>query len=310
MTKRAAGDHPESWLRSSKFLQGVQNASIRNRVHNSAAKKTGSRTGRYAPAEMEHKRTKNKHQADGSITFYETRGVRDSTTFSFSDFDDTFSLGNHTGRVDADTFASLFVAANIWLRNAKEKDFFEASNDADTAKQSVRTKKQRAHVDRYTFQRWWFEIGIKHGFLSPTTIAAKFLTASAFVDRLAKGNQQLLRAIYQFADAWHWMHFEEKGEHELAWRSVKGRVQGPAFKQERAELKKRIVKELYEAFASEEGNGAARRSAKRAAGAMLEQVNQKFEALGLRLSAEKTLADELRPLIKEPVPKTKRKKTI
>ncbi len=251
---------------------------------------------------MEHKRTKSGHQADESITFYETRGVRDSsTTFLFSDFEETFSLGNHTGHVDADTFASLFEAANFWLQKAKEKDFFETSDDAETAKQSVRTKKHRARVDRYTFQRWWFEIGIKHGFLSPTAIAANFLTASEFVHRLVKGNQQLQRAIYQFADAWHLMHFEGKGEHELAavgWKSVKGRAQGPAVKQRRAELKKRLVKELYEAFASEEGNGAARTSAKGTAGAMIKEVNQKLEALGLSRFAEKTLADELRPLIK------------
>jgi len=314
MTKRTAGDLPESSLRSSKFRRRLRDASIRNRVHNyhSAAKKTG-RKRRYAPVEMEHKRTKSEHQADESITFYETRGVRDSsTTFLFSDFEETFSLGNHTGHVDADTFASLFEAANFWLREAEEKDFFETSNDAETAKQSVRTKKQRARVDRYTFQRWWFEIGIKRGFLSPTATAAKFLTASAFVERLVKGNQQLQRAIYQFADAWHWMHFEGKGEHELAaigWKSVKGRAQGPAVKQERAELKKKLVKELYEAFASEERNGAARRSAKRAAGALFEQVNQKLEALGLSSFAEKTLADELRPLIKARFPEVKKKKT-
>ena len=131
MTKRTAGDLPESSLRSSKFRRRLRDASIRNRVHNNhnAAKKTGSRKHRYVPVEMEHKRTESKHQTAGSITLYETRGVRDSTTFSFSDLDDTLSLGNHTGRVDADTFASLFEAANIWLRQAKEKDFFQTKEE-------------------------------------------------------------------------------------------------------------------------------------------------------------------------------------
>jgi hypothetical protein len=311
LAKRAGGDLPESSLRSSNFRRRLQYASIRNRVHNrhGAAKKMGSRKRGYAPVEMEHKRTEGEHQADGSITFYETRGVRDSsTTFLFSDFDETFSLGNHTGHVDADTFASLFKAANSWLGDAKEKDFFKTSDDAVAAKQSVRTKRQRKRVDRYTFQRWWFEIGMKHGFLSPAAIAANFLTASEFVHRLVSGNQQLERAIYQFADAWHWMHFEEKGEHELAWKSVKGRAQGPAVKQERAELKKKLVKERYEAFASEKGNGAASRSAKWAAVEMFKQVNQKLEELGLSGFAVKTLADELRPLIKARFPKPKKVK--
>jgi len=197
MTKRTAGDLTESSLGSSKFRRRLRGASIRNRVHNnhSAEKKTGSRKRRYAPVEMEHKRTESKHQADGSITLYETRGVRDSTTFSFSNLDDTLSLGNHTGRVDADTFASLFEAANIWLRKAKEKDFFETSDDAEIAKQSVRTNKQRARVGRSTFQRWWFEIGMKHGFLSPSAIAANFLTASDFVHQLVKGNDAAIGAM-------------------------------------------------------------------------------------------------------------------
>jgi hypothetical protein len=43
---------------------------------------------------------------------------------------------------------------------------------------------------------------------------------------------------------------------------------------------------------------------------MLEQVNQKFEALGLSSFAEKTLADELRPLIKARFPEAKKRKTI
>jgi hypothetical protein len=313
LAKKVARDLPESWLRSSKFRRGFRDASIRNRLHNhhSAAKKTSSKKRVSTLVEMEHNRTESGREGE-SITFYETRGVRDSsTTLMSSSFDDTFSLGNHTGRVDADTHASLFEMANFWLREAGEKDFFEISDEAETAKRSARTRKRKGRVDRYTFQRWWFEIGMKHGFLSPTAIAANFLAASDFVHRLAKGNQQLQRAIYQFADAWHWMHFEGKGEHELAaigWKSVKGRAKGPAVKQERAELKKKLVKDLYEAFATEEGNGAARRSAKKAAGAMFKQVNQRLEALELSGFAEKTLADELRPLIKARFPEAKKRK--
>lgn len=314
MAKKETGDLPESWVRSSKFRQALRDASSSHRTFNyhGAAKKTRARKRRYAPVEMEHKRAQSEHQESGSTTYYETRGVRDSvTTFLFSDFDETFSTANHTGHVDADTYASLFEAANFWLEQAGEKDFFGIAGEAEKATQSARTKKAKNRIDRYTFQRWWFEIGMKHGFLSPAAIASNFLTASDQVHRLVKGNQQLQRAIYQFADAWHWMHFEGKGEHELAaigWKSVKGRAQGPAVKQERAELKKKLVKELYDGFASEEGNGAARRSAKGAAGAMFKEVNQKLEALGLSGIAEKTLADELRPLIKARFPKAKKKK--
>jgi hypothetical protein len=301
-------------LQSAKFRQEFRDASKRSRIHHddSASKKTGAKKRAYAPIEIEHRRTESEHQESGSITFYETRGVRDSNTlFLYSDFNDTFLLGNHTGHVDADTFASLFETANSWLQKAGEKGFFETADDAETAKRSTRTNKQKRRLDRQTFQRWWFEIGMKHGFLAPPAIAANFLTASDFVHRLAKGNEQLQRAIYQFADAWHWMHFEGKGEHELAaigWKSVKGRAEGPAVKKRRAEMKKKLAHSLYDEFASDEKNGAKRTSAKSAAGALLKQVNQKLEELELNTFSEGKLEDELRPLIRERFPKHSKKR--
>lgn len=277
-----------------------------------AAKRTGAKKRGYAPMEMEHKRTNSEHEESGSTTFYETRGVRDtSNVFLFGDFAETLALGNYSGEVDKGTFESLFEAANYWLREVGEPDFRSITNQAEKARETVRTNKQKNRIDRATFQQWWFEIGMKHGFLSPAAIAANFLTASDFVHRLANGNKQLEFAIYQFADAWHWMHFEGKGEHELAaigWKSAQGRAQGPAVKQRRAEMKKQIVKAAYEAFAADEKNGPARKSAKGAAGALLKELSQKLSALGLGRIAEKSLTDELRPLIKERFPKpTKRK---
>lgn len=286
-------------LRSSKIA--------REAVPEGESQKAPARKKRKASSVFNHRRTKSEHEESGSVTFYETRGIRDSSeTFLFSDFEDTFSSGNHTGYVETDTYASLFAVANEWLKEAEEKDFFGVADDAEEAMASAKTWKQKHKVDRLTFQRWWFEIGMKHGFLSPPAAAAKFLAASDFIHRLTKGNQQLQRAIYQFADAWHWMRFEGSDEHELAavgLKSVQGRAQGPAVKQERAELKKKLLKELYEGFASDERNGTARKSAKGAAGAMFSQVNKKLKELGLNAFAEKTLADELRPLVKARFPK-------
>jgi hypothetical protein len=303
---------PESSLHSAKFQQEFRDASKRSRIHHdhSASKKTGARKRGYLPIDMEHGRME--HKEGDSIIFNETRGVRDSSTvFLYSDFNDTLSLGNHVGYVDADMHASLFEAANLWLQEAGEKDFFETNDDAEKTKQSVRTKKQKGRIDRSTFQRWWFEIGMKRGFLSPTAIAANFITASNFVHRLAKGNQQLERAIYQFADAWHWMHFEARGEHKLAdigWKSAKGRAAGPAMKKRRAEMKKQIAHARYHKFASDEKNGVKRTSAKGAAGALLEPVNQELKKLKLDTFSEGKLEDELRPLIKECFPKPAKKK--
>ena len=262
---------------------------------------------KLAPAELELRRTQSEHEESGSIIFDETRGVRNSSeTFLFSDLEDTLSLGNYAGYVEADINASFFEAANYWLKEVGEKDSHGVRGDADKAKQSVRTWKQKKKIDRRTFQGWWFEIGKKHGFLSPVAVAAKFLAASDFIDRLTKGNQQLKRAIYQFADAWHWMHFEAKGEHKLAaveLKSLGGRAQGPAGMQKKAARRKKIIEDLYEKYASDEKNGDARKNAKRAAGALLKKVNQQLKKHGIREIAEDPLIDELRPLVNKHFPK-------
>ena len=69
-----------------------------------------------------------------------------------------------------------------------------------------------------------------------------------------------MRAVYQFAEAWHWFQFEGKGEHELAamgLKSFEGRAKGPAARQERGNLKKAIVKAAYEQFAADATKGGS-----------------------------------------------------
>ena len=147
---------------------------------------------------------------------------------------------------------------------------------------------------------------MKHGFLSPAAVAAKFLAASDFIDRLTKGNQQLKRAIYQFADAWHWMHFEAKGEHKLAaveLKSMGGRAQGPAGMQKKAARKKKIIEDLYEKYASDEKNGNARKHAKSAARDLFEQVNQELAKNGFpEMKTEDPLIKVFRPLVNKHFP--------
>jgi hypothetical protein len=303
LAKATTGKLPESWVRAGP-LRRLLRTSEGNRAAIPARTEKVSKKGRKsARVEFDHRRVRSEHEESGSVSFYETRGVRDSSeTFLFSDFQETFSLANYTGHAEAEIYASFFEAANYWLKEVGEKDFFKIVDDADKAKESVNTRKQQNKIDRFVFQRWWFEIGMKHGFLSPPAVAAKFLVASDFVHRLSKGNQQLQRAIYQFADAWHWMHFEGKGEHELAdigFKSVQGRSKGPAAKAERAALKKRIIKDCYENFAADEKNGIARTHAKSAAGALKDEVNSRLKDLGIKAAAEKSLTDELRPLINE-----------
>jgi hypothetical protein len=310
LTKKPTGILPDSWVRSAsarRLLRSSPAQITREAIPNRKGEKIRAKKQRKKAEAFEHRRSRSEHQESGSVSFYEVRGVRDSRmTFLFSDFEETLLLANHTGHTDAETYASFFEAANHWLAEAGEKDFFEVASDADEAKKFARTWKQRNKLDRLTFHRWWFELGMKHGFLSPAAVAAKFLVASDFIHRLTKGNQQLQRAIYQFADAWHWMHFEGKGEHELAavgLKSVQGRAKGPAAKQERGILKKALVKDIYDRFAADENSGPARKNAKRAADALFADVNKKLRELGVPKMALKSLTDELRPLVKERFPR-------
>jgi hypothetical protein len=109
-----------------------------------------------APVELDHKRAQSEHAESGSINFYETRGIWDSDViFLFSDFEETLSSGNHSGGVEEGIYSSFFEAANNWLKEAGEKDFLAVSKDVKKAKQSNLTR-------RFTFQHWWFEVGMKH----------------------------------------------------------------------------------------------------------------------------------------------------
>lgn len=299
MTKRATRHHQRSWLRSPKGWEQIRDG----------LKKRNSRKFPIAQPAIYHERNDEKHVDSESITFSEKRGIRrENNVFLFSDVDETLAL--YSGSMEADTHASLFEIANSWLLEANEKDFFEIAQEADAATKVARTNKAKGNIDRVTFQRWWFEIGMKHGFLSPAAIASNFLTASDLVHRLTKGNKQLEIAIYQFADAWHWLHFEVTGEHKLATiglKSSEGRARGPVVKQQRAELRAKVVAKQYTAFASDPNNAVASKSAKRAAEKILSRVNSILARIRIDAVSEQILTAELRPLVKKRFPKPARK---
>jgi hypothetical protein len=274
-------------------------------------KKRNSRR-KSGPVVFEHRRRERHHPETGSIVYEELRGARISNVlFLHSDFEDTFSMTSKPTGYDAkETYLSFLEAADFWLKDAGEKRFADIAEDAASASTSARTKKQRELIERRTFQQWAFEIGQRRGFLSPETIAAEFITASDLVHRLVKGDAEVMGAIYQFAEAWHWLHFEGEGEHELAdigLRSAESRAIGPAVKQQRAAIKKRIIKQYYEKLADAENGGAAPKRAKSAAPLIKDEVNIRLkEELGLRPMTEKALIKELYSLVSARFPKGKK----
>jgi hypothetical protein len=253
------------------------------------------------PTEFEHRRSQSEHQDSGSITFYEKRGLREEETlFPFS-LDETLDYF-HDGTSEARTHASLLETANHWLREGGEKDFCGVSEEAEKLNKLLGPA-EKYRADRAVFQRWWFQIGTKHGFLSPTAVAANFVAASDFVHRLAFGDEALQYAIYQFAQAWHWMQFEAGGEHELAVKSIAGRARGPAARRHKATRGQAIIENLYDAFAANDENERNRKHPKRAAAALIGPVNKELAEHDLDEISEKTLTDKLRPLVKQRFPK-------
>jgi hypothetical protein len=203
---------------------------------------------------------------------------------------------------DARAHASLRETASNWLREAGETYPFTVSDDAEEIKESAGTKEPDTGADGADLQRWWFQIGRKHGFVSRTAIAAEFVAASDRVHRLTDGNEELRHAIYQFARAAYWMQYEASGEHERAVRNVGGLAKGPTAKKDKANHKQKILKDVHDEWAAD-ANERDRANPKQAAHELLEKVNAKLTMHGFEeYKDEESLIKKLRPLMTQRVP--------
>jgi hypothetical protein len=236
---------------------------------------------------------------------YETRGIREFALEIFADDQLTVAAANlKVG--PAETYELFLRAANFWLKEVGENDYFEIIDVAEQSKNGIDSDLEKAKIDFFTFWLWSSKVACRHGVLSPAAIAARFISASDHVHRLANKNQELVDAIHAFADAWHWFHFEGLGEHELATiglKSARGRAVGPTAVHKQASIKKQIIQDAYAGFADDEANGRARMNAKQAASKLLNSINRSLSDLKLRSIAEKSLTDELRPHVKKRFPK-------
>jgi hypothetical protein len=235
---------------------------------------------------------------------YETRGIREFALEIFADDQLTIAAAN-LKVAPGETYEMFLRAANFWLKEVGENDYFEIIDVAEQSKRGIDSDIEKAKVDFFTFWLWSSKVADRHGMLSPAAIASRFISASDHVHRLANNNQELVDAIHAFADAWHWLHFEGFGEHELApigLKSAQGRAVGPTAVHKQASIKKQIIHDVYAMFADDEANGSARTNAKKAAGKLLSSINRSLSELKLRSIAEKSLIDELRPHVKKRFP--------
>jgi hypothetical protein len=250
--------------------------------------------------DIEHRRAEIRGAQGSGLekTIYEHRGVRALVIEIFSDIQTTIVAADLKG-TPSDAYDSLMKASNCWLRDAGELTFFDMAELADRAKQREPEGEHKA-IDDSMFKMWAAQIGEKRGYLSPEAIAANFVSASDYLHRRLGDDPELAQAVYAFAEAYHWCHFEGYGEHELAalgLASAKGRAAGPQAVRQQREQKQRITQDALNAFAADPKN-AVRLTAQRAAADLLPVINESLSALKLRPYSISSLEKVLRPLLK------------
>jgi hypothetical protein len=234
-------------------------------------------------------------------TVFETRGVRSFAAEIFKDHRLTVAA-SLLRETPFETYLMFMEAADYWLSEAGERKFLEVAEMAEAAKADTTDDESKPLIDDVTFQQWAAQIAERHGHLSLASIAAHFLRTSDYLHRRLSDDADLQQAVYAFAQAWHWFHFEAKGEHELAMRGMKGVedfAAGPQAVHERAILGDRIVSNAVAAYAGDETKGNKRKSPKAAAADLLDQINRSFQDLKLRPLKQDTLAKKIRALMRE-----------
>lgn len=229
-------------------------------------------------------------------TIYEVRGIRSLKLVEFNDHRLTLQLAALEG-TPASTYASLMEAADHWINDKSEKTFRDVMTEATVAKAKA-PPEEHSEIDDFVFRLWSSAVGERQGYLSPAAIAARFIASSDYLHRRVKGDVELLGAIYAFADAWHWTHFEAHSEHELAamgLQSAEGRAGGPVAVKRSRQIKRRIIEMEYRHLVSDTPNSQAAKSPKLAAGLLFDRVNEVLSESKLRPVAFSSLKKKFAP---------------
>ena len=152
-----------------------------------------------------------KEPAEGQ-RFYrvtEKRGIRTSSWTS-----DPLLVDAEVETAPADTHALLFTAANRHLLAVGEMDFADV---VETAEKCVPSGEYPTpeKISQH-FAMWANSLKNRKGSLSIDAIAARFIEAHNRLFMLLNENLETHMAAFAYADAWHWLHMELFGEHELA----------------------------------------------------------------------------------------------
>ncbi|OSI68877.1 hypothetical protein [Bradyrhizobium canariense] len=203
----------------------------------------------------------------------------------------TFDLEGKRPEAAAALAKKMIDAATQVIADAGEKSIATILAEADAAA----TRSADQALDE-ALAIWSAGITLKHGFFSPISSAARLLGHNAALTRsmaavimaeeqcsaddvAAEDQEVRMRQIYEFADAWHWLHMELFGEHELAFAKRDGAAKGAAAMAEKGKRKNQIIADAIEAVRSKGLVNMANHSA--VAKAIQAEVDEKCAKAGL-----------------------------
>ena len=255
----------------------------------------------------EFKREPGKGSVVATIT--ESRGLRHTqwSQFDCPDIDDPAEFD------PAHTHALLFMAANRHLRAVGEMDYFAV---LDTSEELTKAEYPSPEQISRHLRMWIASLKTRKGSLSVDTIAARFLQSQDRLLQLLSESKEMQEAAMAYADAWHWLHMELYGEHELAAnaeaaertadaaqqyaaKASAGRAEGPKAQKMKGALRLAVIATEYEKYAAKEDKLARRLSAKHVASHLHERINDVLAKDGLGSVTIATLEKRLTTLIKD-----------
>ena len=136
-----------------------------------------------AQQRIDHRRGEVKGPTGSGLqkTIYEQRGIRSLAVEIFDDPRVTVAAAQLQNG-PWDLFEMFREAANVWLREHGERDYFQMIDAADAVKNGETPEDGQA-IDDLTMRLWAAGVGEKHGYLSPPAVAANFLSTSDVLHR-------------------------------------------------------------------------------------------------------------------------------
>lgn len=235
-------------------------------------------------------------------TITERRGLRRIRWIQF----DEANVEDPIAFDPAGTHAVLFTAANGHLRAVGEMDYFAV---LDTCERLSKADYPSPEQMSTHLKMWVSGLMARKGTLAIDTVAARFLQSQDRLFLLLNENKEMQEAAMAYADAWHWLHMELYGEHELAAnaeaaersaaKASAGRAEGPKAQKKNGALRRAIIEAEYKKYAENKSNVRQRQSAKHAASQLLETINKALASAGLGSIQVATLEKRLTAIIKD-----------